>query len=99
MLDVLTTKNFIKKDEDTKSSKKVLRKLTKNEILDISSVSISYAKQKFIEQLLNKIDDTNPTVKDINIKIDKGETLALVGESGVESQLFLNLSQDLSKQR
>ena len=86
-----------KKDEDTKSSKKVLRKLTKNEILDISSVSISYAKQKFIEQLLNKIDDTNPTVKDINIKIDKGETLALVGESGSGKSTILKSIAGLIK--
>ena len=41
-----------------------------NEILDISKVSISYAKQKFLEQLFNKIDDTNPTVQDINININ-----------------------------
>ena len=86
-----------KKDEDTKSSKKVLRKLTKNEILDISSVSISYAKQKFIEQLLNKIDDTNPTVQDINIKIDKGETLALVGESGSGKSTILKSIAGLIK--
>ena len=31
-----------KKDEDTKSSKKVLRKLTKNEILDILNISFDY---------------------------------------------------------
>ncbi len=53
-----------------------------NEILNLTDISISYAKQKFLDQIFNKITDTNPTVKDINIKIKKGETIALVGESG-----------------
>ena len=53
-----------------------------NEILNLTNVSISYAKQKLLDQFLNKITDTNPTVKDINIEIKKGETIALVGESG-----------------
>ena len=53
-----------------------------NEILNLTDVSISYAKQKLLDQILNKITDTNPTVKDINIDINKGETIALVGESG-----------------
>ena len=53
-----------------------------NEILNLTDVSISYAKQKFLDQIFNKITDTNPTVKDINIEINKGETIALVGESG-----------------
>ena len=35
-----------------------------------------------MDQFLNKVTDTNPTVKDINININKGETIALVGESG-----------------
>ncbi len=51
-------------------------------ILDINNVSITYAKQKIIDQILNRITDDNPTVKDINIEIKKGETIALVGESG-----------------
>ena len=53
-----------------------------NEILNLTEVSISYAKQKFLDQIFNKITDTNPTVKDINIEVKKGETIALVGESG-----------------
>ncbi len=56
--------------------------IKENEILNLTDVSISYAKQKLIDQILNKTVDTNPTVKDINIKINKGETIALVGESG-----------------
>ena len=43
-----------------------------NEVLKLKDVSISYAKQKFFDQLLNKISDQNPTVKDINIDIKKG---------------------------
>ena len=83
--------------DNKKSSRKLLTKIQKNEILDISSVSISYAKQKFLEQILNKIDDTNPTVKDINIKIDKGETLALVGESGSGKSTILKSIAGLIK--
>ena len=52
------------------------------EILNLSEVSISYAKQKLLDQIFNRISDDNPTVKDININIKKGETIALVGESG-----------------
>ena len=40
-----------------------------NEILNLSDVSISYAKQKLLDQILNKITDTNPTVKDINLSL------------------------------
>ncbi len=71
--------------------------ILKDEILDISQVSISYAKQKFIEQLLNKTDDTNPTVQDINININKGETLALVGESGSGKSTILKSIAGLLK--
>ena len=49
------------------------------------------------QQLLNKIDDSNPTVKDINIKIDKGETLALVGESGSGKSTILKSIAGLIK--
>ncbi len=53
-----------------------------NQILNLTDISISYAKQKLLDQIFNKITDTNPTVKDINIEVNKGETIALVGESG-----------------
>ena len=56
--------------------------IKENEILNLTDVSISYAKQKLIDQILNKTVDSNPTVKDINININRGETIALVGESG-----------------
>jgi peptide/nickel transport system ATP-binding protein len=69
-------------DLNSQTVKSIENKILKNEILDLSNVSISYAKQKFLEQLFNKIEDSNPTVKDIDININKGETLALVGESG-----------------
>ena len=70
-----------KNDKNTKI-KRNEKNIKINEILNLTDVSISYAKQKLLDQILNKITDTNPTVKDINISINKGETLALVGESG-----------------
>ena len=71
-------------NEKSKSNTTTIDKINikENEILKLSDVSISYAKQKLIDQILNKIEDTNPTVKDVNININKGETIALVGESG-----------------
>ncbi len=76
-------KNLKKSNNETGSftKKKNINKEV-NEILNLTEVSISYAKQKFLDQIFNKITDTNPTVKDINIEIKKGETIALVGESG-----------------
>tara|TARA_Y100000741_G_scaffold217241_1_gene165590 strand:- start:524 stop:2551 length:2028 start_codon:yes stop_codon:yes gene_type:complete len=70
------------------NNKIILRKQKKidkkkiNQILNLTDISISYAKQKLLDQIFNKITDNNPTVKDINIDIKKGETIALVGESG-----------------
>ena len=40
-----------------------------NNVLNLKDVSITYAKQKFFDQLLNKISDENPTVKDINLSL------------------------------
>ncbi len=68
-----------------------------NEVLKLKNVSISYAKQKFFDQLLNKISDQNPTVKDINIDIKKGETIALVGESGSGKSTILKSIAGLLK--
>ena len=64
------------------SSQKINVNKEINQILNLTDVSISYAKQKLLDQIFNKISDTNPTVKDINIEVKKGETIALVGESG-----------------
>ncbi len=64
------------------SNQKINVKKEINQILNLTDVSISYAKQKLLDQIFNKISDTNPTVKDINIEVKKGETIALVGESG-----------------
>ena len=68
-----------------------------NEVLKLKDVSISYAKQKFFDQLLNKISEQNPTVKDINIDIKKGETIALVGESGSGKSTILKSIAGLLK--
>ena len=68
-----------------------------NEILGLSNVSISYAKQSFLDQLFNKLTDSNPTVKDINININKGETIALVGESGSGKSTILKSIAGLLK--
>ena len=77
--------------------KSIENTILKNEILDLSKVSISYAKQKFIDQLLNKIEDSNPTVKEVDININKGETLALVGESGSGKSTILKSIAGLLK--
>ena len=69
---------------------------TKN-ILKLNNLSISYAKQNFIDQLLGRIKDLNPTVKDINIEINKGETLSLVGESGSGKSTILKSIAGLLK--
>ena len=85
------------KETNLDTVKSINNDVLQNEILDISKVSISYAKQKFIDQLLNKIDDSNPTVQDINININKGETLALVGESGSGKSTILKSIAGLLK--
>ena len=82
---------------NSQTVKSIENKILKNEILDLSNVSISYAKQKFLEQLFNKIEDSNPTVKDIDININKGETLALVGESGSGKSTILKSIAGLLK--
>ena len=68
-----------------------------NNVLKLKDVSITYAKQKFFDQLLNKISDENPTVKDINLDINKGETIALVGESGSGKSTILKSIAGLLK--
>mgnify|MGYP001215750260 FL=1 len=84
-------------DLNSQTVKSIENKILKNEILDLSNVSISYAKQKFLEQLFNKTEDSNQTVKDINININKGETLALVGESGSGKSTILKSIAGLLK--
>ena len=85
------------KETNSDTIKSINNDVFQNEILDISKVSISYAKRKFIDQLLNKVDDSNPTVQDINININKGETLALVGESGSGKSTILKSIAGLLK--
>jgi len=73
------------------------KKIDLNEILNLTDISISYAKQSFLDQMFNKITDSNPTVKDININIKKGETIALVGESGSGKSTILKSIAGLLK--
>ena len=82
---------------DSQKVKSIENRILKNEILDLSNVSISYAKQKFFDQVFNKFNDSNPSVKDINININKGETLALVGESGSGKSTILKSIAGLLK--
>ena len=72
-------------------------KNTTENILKLNNLSISYAKQNFIDQFLGRIKDSNPTVKDINIEIKKGETLSLVGESGSGKSTILKSIAGLLK--
>ena len=62
-------KNLINDNEVNQNVKKINTKSQDKEILTLSEVSISYAKQKLLDQVFNKITDDNPTVKDINIII------------------------------
>ena len=86
-----------KKDKDILLNNTQEKKIDINEILNLTDISISYAKQSFLDQMFNKITDSNPTVKDINIQIKKGETIALVGESGSGKSTILKSIAGLLK--
>ena len=86
-----------KKDKDILLNNSQEKKIDINEILNLTDISISYAKQSFLDQMFNKITDSNPTVKDINIQIRKGETIALVGESGSGKSTILKSIAGLLK--
>ena len=85
------------KDKNISSNNSQKKKIDINEILNLTDISISYAKQSFLDQMFNKITDSNPTVKDININIKKGETIALVGESGSGKSTILKSIAGLLK--
>ena len=89
--ELIETKN--KENVITRNDKKVQI----NEILNLTDVSISYAKQKLLDQILNRFTDDNPTVKGINVDINKGETIALVGESGSGKSTILKSIAGLLK--
>ena len=86
-----------KKDKNISLNNSNEKKIDINEILNLTDISISYAKQSFLDQMFNKISDSNPTVKDININIKKGETIALVGESGSGKSTILKSIAGLLK--
>ena len=86
-----------KKDKDILLNNTQEKKIDISEILNLTDISISYAKQSFLDQMFNKITDSNPTVKDINIQIKKGETIALVGESGSGKSTILKSIAGLLK--
>ena len=54
-------KNF--NDEINSLTQKKNIKKNVNEILNLTDVSISYAKQKFLDQIFNKVTDTKPNSK------------------------------------
>ena len=85
------------KDKNISLNNSNEKKIDINEILNLTDISISYAKQSFLDQMFNKITDSNPTVKDININIKKGETIALVGESGSGKSTILKSIAGLLK--
>ena len=87
----------IEKDKNISLNNSNEKKIDINEILNLTDISISYAKQSFLDQMFNKISDSNPTVKDININIKKGETIALVGESGSGKSTILKSIAGLLK--
>jgi len=84
-------------NENKKNNQREKKNIEINEILNLTDVSISYAKQSFLDQFFNKVIDSNPTVKDINISINKGETIALVGESGSGKSTILKSIAGLLK--
>ena len=90
-------KSLKNKDDISSSISRNEAIINEKEILNLTNVSISYAKQKLIDQIFNKTVDTNPTVKDINININKGETIALVGESGSGKSTILKSIAGLLK--
>ena len=48
----------------------------------LDRLSIDYAKKSLLDQLLRRNNGSVPTVEEITLKIEKGETVGLVGESG-----------------
>ena len=55
---------------------------TDNPALFLDSLTINYTEANFLDKLLNRDNDNVPTVNDISISLNKGETLGIVGESG-----------------
>ena len=51
-------------------------------ILRLDNVAISYAKPRFLDQILGRQPDVTPTVDEIDLTIRPRETIGLVGESG-----------------
>ncbi|MBL6783259.1 MAG: ABC transporter ATP-binding protein [Alphaproteobacteria bacterium] len=62
--------------------RKAARKDTGETTLGLEDLAITYAKSGFLTQFLSNSPPPPATVDNININIEKGETLGLVGESG-----------------
>ncbi len=50
--------------------------------LELDGVAISYKRPGLLDQLLKRRSSDTPTVDEISIRVEEGETIGLVGESG-----------------
>ena len=51
-------------------------------VLELSALSISYARPGLVDQLLGRRPDVAPTVEGVSLRVARGQTIGLVGESG-----------------
>jgi len=50
--------------------------------LELSDLAISYTRARWLDQLRGRRSAATPTVEDVTIRVEAGETVGLVGESG-----------------
>ena len=72
----------IKKPDKKPARRTDLGGLEAGDALALNDLAITYAKSDFLDRMFSNAPPPPPTVKGINITIEKGETLGLVGESG-----------------